>query len=92
VRLGYVEALAGAGALVTSSTCGACAGGHMGVLAAGEVCITSSTRNFRGRMGSPDAEIYMGSSATVAASAIAGRIVDPSEDLQAIAGRLAVAR
>jgi 3-isopropylmalate/(R)-2-methylmalate dehydratase large subunit len=64
----------------------------MGVLAAGEVCITSSTRNFRGRMGSPDAEIYMGSSATVAASAIAGRIVDPSEDLQAIAGRLAVAR
>jgi len=81
VRLGYVEDLVTAGALVTSSTCGACAGGHMGVLAAGEVCITSSTRNFRGRMGSPDAEIYMGSSATVAASALAGHIVDPLSHL-----------
>ena len=57
----------------------------MGVLAAGEVCITSSTRNFKGRMGSPDAEIYMGSSATVAASAIEGHIADPMPYLTAIA-------
>jgi 3-isopropylmalate/(R)-2-methylmalate dehydratase large subunit len=75
---GYVETLMKAGAVVTNSTCGACFGGHMGVLAAGETCITSSTRNFKGRMGSPDAEIYIGSSATVAASALAGHIVDPT--------------
>jgi 3-isopropylmalate/(R)-2-methylmalate dehydratase large subunit len=66
-----------AGAVVTNSTCGACYGGHMGLLADGEVCITASTRNFKGRMGSAEAEIYMGSPATVAASAIAGFITDP---------------
>jgi 3-isopropylmalate/(R)-2-methylmalate dehydratase large subunit len=77
VRQGYVEALAEAGAIVTNSTCGACFGYHMGVLGAGEVCLTASTRNFKGRMGSPDAEIYMASPRTVAAAAIAGRIVDP---------------
>lgn len=77
VRLGYVEAIADAGAIVTNATCGACFGYHMGLLGAGEVCLTASTRNFRGRMGSPDAEIYMASPATVAASAVAGRIVDP---------------
>jgi len=78
VRLGYVETLLEAGAVVTNSTCGACYGGHMGVLGPNEVCITSSTRNFKGRMGSPSARIYMGSSATVAASAIAGHITDPT--------------
>jgi 3-isopropylmalate/(R)-2-methylmalate dehydratase large subunit len=78
VRRGYVETLLEAGAVVTNSTCGACYGGHMGVLGAGEVCITSSTRNFKGRMGSPSARIYMASSATVAASAIAGHISDPT--------------
>jgi 3-isopropylmalate/(R)-2-methylmalate dehydratase large subunit len=79
VRAGYVEALADAGAIVTNSTCGACFGYHMGLLGAGEVCITASTRNFKGRMGSPDAEIYMASPFTVAASAVAGEIVDPRE-------------
>jgi 3-isopropylmalate/(R)-2-methylmalate dehydratase large subunit len=79
VRLGYVEALADAGAIVTNSTCGACFGYHMGVLGAGEVCLTASTRNFKGRMGSPDAEIYMASPATVAAAAVAGHIIDPRE-------------
>jgi 3-isopropylmalate/(R)-2-methylmalate dehydratase large subunit len=79
VRAGYVEALADAGAIVTNSTCGACFGYHMGLLGAGEVCITASTRNFKGRMGSPDAEIYMASPFTVAASALAGLIVDPRE-------------
>ena len=77
VKLGYVADLVEAGAVVTNSTCGACYGGHMGVLAPEEVCVTSSTRNFRGRMGSPTALIYMASSATVAASAITGVITDP---------------
>lgn len=66
-----------AGAVFTNSTCGACYGGHMGLIGPGEVCITASTRNFKGRMGSAQAEIYMGSPATVAASAIAGIITDP---------------
>jgi 3-isopropylmalate/(R)-2-methylmalate dehydratase large subunit len=79
VKAGYVEALAEAGAIVTNSTCGACFGYHMGLLGAGEVCLTASTRNFKGRMGSPDAEIYMASPRTVAAAAIAGHIVDPRE-------------
>jgi 3-isopropylmalate/(R)-2-methylmalate dehydratase large subunit len=76
-RAGYIETLLEAGVVVTNSTCGACYGGHMGLLGDGEVCITASTRNFKGRMGSASAEIYMGSPATVAASAIAGYIVDP---------------
>ena len=77
VRLGYVQTIADAGAVVTNSTCGACFGYHLGVLGDGEVCLTASTRNFRGRMGSPSAEIYMAATATVAASAITGRITDP---------------
>ena len=79
VAAGYVETLMDAGAVVTSSTCGACFGGHMGLLADGEVCITASTRNFKGRMGSPEADVFMASPATVAASAIAGVITDPRE-------------
>jgi 3-isopropylmalate/(R)-2-methylmalate dehydratase large subunit len=78
---GYVKTLNEAGALVTTSACGACAGLDLGVLAAGERALTSSTRNFKGRMGSPHAEIYIGSSATVAASAIEGCIADPREVL-----------
>ena len=81
VRLGYVAKIADSGAVVTNSTCGACFGYHLGVVGAGEVCLTASTRNFRGRMGSPDAEIYMASTATVAASAITGRITDPRKAL-----------
>jgi 3-isopropylmalate/(R)-2-methylmalate dehydratase large subunit len=76
---GYVATLAEAGAVVTSATCGACVGGHMGVLGPGEVCITASTRNFKGRMGDPSARIYMASPATVAASALAGRIASAAE-------------
>jgi 3-isopropylmalate/(R)-2-methylmalate dehydratase large subunit len=83
VRLGYVEALAEAGAVVTNSTCGACFGYHLGVLGDGENCVTSSTRNFKGRMGSPESHVYLASSATVAASALAGRIVDPRPYLDA---------
>jgi 3-isopropylmalate/(R)-2-methylmalate dehydratase large subunit len=77
MRLGYLQDLADAGAVITNSTCGACFGYHMGVLGPGEVCITSSTRNFTGRMGSTEAEIFMASPATVAASAITGYITDP---------------
>jgi 3-isopropylmalate/(R)-2-methylmalate dehydratase large subunit len=78
LREGVIETLMDAGAVVTSSSCGMCAG-FQGALAAGDVCITSSTRNFKGRMGSMEASIYMGSSATVAASAIAGCITDVTE-------------
>ena len=76
---GYVQTLMEAGAVVTPATCGACFGGHMGVLGAGETCITASTRNFKGRMGDPSARIFMASPATVAASAIAGHIVNPAK-------------
>jgi 3-isopropylmalate/(R)-2-methylmalate dehydratase large subunit len=76
-REGLLETIVEAGAVFTNSTCGACYGGHMGLVGPGEVCITASTRNFKGRMGSNSAEIYMGSPATVAASAVAGVITDP---------------
>lgn len=79
MRAGYVQTLTDAGATVTPATCGACFGGHMGVLGPGETCITASTRNFQGRMGDPTARIYMASPATVAASAVAGQIMHPGE-------------
>ena len=78
-RLGYLADLAEAGATVTNPTCGACFGYHMGVVGDGEVCLTSSTRNFRGRMGSTGAQIFMASPATVATSALRGEISDVRE-------------
>jgi 3-isopropylmalate/(R)-2-methylmalate dehydratase large subunit len=83
-RRGWLATLAEAGAVVTNPTCGACFGYHMGVLGPGEVCITSSTRNFKGRMGSSDAQIYMASTATVAASALTGHITDPRERMAGV--------
>ena len=77
VREGLVEIFVRSGAVVCNPTCGPCYGGHMGLLADGEVCVSSSNRNFVGRMGSRRARIYLASPATVAASAIAGRIADP---------------
>jgi 3-isopropylmalate/(R)-2-methylmalate dehydratase large subunit len=77
LQAGYVATLVEAGALVTNATCGACAGGHMGVVGPGETCITASTRNFKGRMGDPSARIFMASTATVAASALTGVITHP---------------
>jgi 3-isopropylmalate/(R)-2-methylmalate dehydratase large subunit len=61
-------------------------GVHMGILAPGEVCLTSSTRNFKGRMGSSEAEVYLGASATVAASALTGVITDPRPYAGTMAG------
>ena len=76
-RLGIVDTLIQAGCLVTTSACGACAGLDFGALGPGDVCLTASTRNFPGRMGHPSARIWMGSPATVAASALTGYITDP---------------
>ena len=81
LKAGFIEVLADAGAVVTNATCGACQGGHMGVLGPGETCITASTRNFKGRMGDPTARIFMASPATVAASAIEGTVTHPGKFL-----------
>lgn len=76
-REGLLEIFTDAGAVISPPTCGACLGGHMGILAAGERCISSTNRNFVGRMGSPQSEVYLASPATVAASAVEGKIADP---------------
>lgn len=80
-RTGVLATLAEAGAIVTPPTCGACGGGSMGIIGPEETCITATTRNFKGRMGDPSAKIFMGSPATVAASAVRGYITDPREFL-----------
>jgi len=79
VKEGLVEIFTDAGALVCGSACGPCLGGHIGLLAAGETCVSTSNRNFIGRMGSTQASVYLASPATVAASALTGRITDPRE-------------
>jgi 3-isopropylmalate/(R)-2-methylmalate dehydratase large subunit len=78
-RAGYVADLIGAGATFGVPGCGPCMGNHMGVLAPGEVCISSANRNFQGRMGQRDAQIYLSNPAVVAASALTGRITHPEE-------------
>lgn len=79
IRSGVLEILADAGCTVTTAGCGACAGMHQGALGDQEVCISSSSRNFLGRMGNRSALVYLGSPATVSASAVTGRITDPRE-------------
>ncbi|MFW5661460.1 MAG: aconitase family protein, partial [Oceanicaulis sp.] len=79
---GTLAILTDAGAVILPSGCGACAGLGAGLLAAGEVCISSTNRNFKGRMGHAEAEVWLGSPYTVAASAIEGRIADPRPYLQ----------
>jgi 3-isopropylmalate/(R)-2-methylmalate dehydratase large subunit len=81
MRKGYMEIFQEAGAIILPSGCAVCHGGHQGVLADGDKCISSSNRNFTGRMGNPKAEIYLASPAAVAAAAVAGEIVDPREFL-----------
>jgi len=79
---GTLAILAAAGATIQNANCGACLGMHQGVLGAGDVCISSGNRNYPGRMGHRDSAIYLASAYTVAASAIAGEIVDPREFLR----------
>lgn len=79
LREGLIEAFIEAGAVVSTPTCGPCLGGHMGILAKGERCIATTNRNFVGRMGHPESEVYLASPAVAAASAITGRISSPEE-------------
>ncbi len=76
-KAGYIDTLIDAGAVVSNPTCGACLGGYMGILGDNERCISTTNRNFIGRMGARSSEIYLANSAVAAASAIAGKIVDP---------------
>lgn len=79
VERGYVTAFIDAGAVVSTPTCGPCLGGYMGILAAGERCVATTNRNFVGRMGHVDSEVYLASPATAAASALTGYIANPTE-------------
>jgi len=87
MRRGYLEIFAQAGASIGTPGCGPCIGRHFGVLAPGERALTTMNRNFTGRMGDPTAEIYLGSPATVAASALTGHITDPRKYLVSILSR-----
>jgi 3-isopropylmalate/(R)-2-methylmalate dehydratase large subunit len=82
LKEGLIEIFVKAGAAFSTPTCGPCLGGHMGVLADGERCVSTTNRNFVGRMGSPKSEVYLANPAVAAASAIAGKIVGPDEVLK----------
>lgn len=79
MQKGYFEIFVKAGAAVSTPTCGPCMGGHMGILTAGERCVSTTNRNFRGRMGHVDSEVYLAGPHVAAASAILGRIATPGE-------------
>ena len=79
MRDGHLDTLIAAGAAIGTPGCGACIGRHMGVLAGGETCLFTGNRNFKGRMGSPNANIYLGSPEVAAATALTGRITHPRE-------------
>jgi len=79
MRLGYAEKIVKAGGAFSTPTCGPCLGGHMGILAEGERAISTTNRNFVGRMGHPKSEVYLSNPAIAAASAILGRIASPDE-------------
>jgi 3-isopropylmalate/(R)-2-methylmalate dehydratase large subunit len=79
LKEGLIEIFIEAGAVVSTPTCGPCLGGHMGILAAGERCISTTNRNFVGRMGSTESEVYLSNPAVAAASAVTGRIVSPEK-------------
>ena len=80
---GLVDIFVAAGAAVSTPTCGPCVGGYMGILAPGEKCVATTNRNFKGRMGSPDSEIYLSGPAVAAASALTGKISHPKEVISA---------
>ena len=79
MRRGYLDIFMEAGAAISTPTCGPCLGGYMGILAAGERCVSTTNRNFRGRMGHVDSEVYLAGPHVAAASAILGRIAAPEE-------------
>jgi 3-isopropylmalate/(R)-2-methylmalate dehydratase large subunit len=76
---GLIDILVEAGASVSTPTCGPCFGGHTGALAPGENSLATTNRNFKGRAGSPEANVYLGNAYVAAAAAVAGEIVDPAE-------------
>jgi homoaconitase/3-isopropylmalate dehydratase large subunit len=77
MKKGYLKIFLDAGAVILNPGCGPCLGAHQGILAAGERCLATTNRNFKGRMGSPDSEVYLASPAVAAATAIKGEIADP---------------
>ena len=79
IKLGYINTFIDAGAIICNPGCGPCLGGHMGVLSEGESCISTTNRNFKGRMGDPKSEVYLSNSKVVAASAIEGTIANPKD-------------
>lgn len=85
---GLLEVIAAAGAAISTPTCGACFGGHMGILAAGETAIATTNRNYRGRMGHPESQVFLANAWVAAAAAVAGEIVPPAE-IAALPGEVA---
>jgi 3-isopropylmalate/(R)-2-methylmalate dehydratase large subunit len=84
MREGLLDAFGEAGALVSTPTCGACFGGHMGVLGPGESAVTTTNRNFKGRMGSSEAGVHLANAWVAAAAAVSGEIVDPADVLEGV--------
>ena len=79
LREGIIETVLEAGGMISPPTCGACFGGHMGIIAADEVALATTNRNFRGRMGHPESQVYLSNAYVAGAAAVTGTIVDPAE-------------